>query len=129
MMTATVRKTHTTNETSNDNYCGATLPVSACGRQVSKEIWGEHGGCVFKVGTEMYFVPTQQVADEDMLYITCDAQKIEGPMEGWRSTLALGDMANHQVEDAILDHLHTSRSRKKQGECFVVTRDGKTFRL
>lgn len=129
MMTASVQKFHDEAEISNDNYCAATLSVSACGRQVSKEIWGDHDGCIFKVGNDMYFVPTQQMADEDMLYITCDAQKIEGPMDGWRSRLALGDVAGHQVEDAILGHLHSSRRQKPKGEAFVVTRDGKTFRL
>ncbi len=113
----------------NDNYCGATLPVSSCGRQIADGAGGEQGGCVFKVGNQLYFVPTQQVAEDDMLYITCDAQKIEGPIEGWRSRLALGDVAEQEVEDAILDHLHATPRKKKQGEAFVVTRDGKTFRL
>lgn len=130
MMTSSARKIQDRNENSNDNYCGATLDVSTCGRQVSTGIWAEHNGCIFKVGNEMYFVPTKQVADEDMLYITCDAQKIEGSMDGWRSHLSLGDSADHSVEDAILGHLHKSRRQKKpQGEAFVITRDGKTFRL
>jgi len=117
----------------NDNYCAAPLPVaslavSAHDRKVSSGALGEHGGCVFKVGNDMYFVPTQNVAEDDMLYITCDAQKIEGPVEGWRSRLALGDIAESMVEDAIVDHL-TSSASTKQGEAFVVTRDGKIFRL
>lgn len=129
MMNAILRKTSHEASISNDNYCNAALSVSACGRQVSAGSWGEPGGCVFKVGDEMYFVPTKQVADEDMLYITCDAQKIEGSFDGWRSHLSLGDSADRDVEDAILGHLHKTPRAKKQGECFVITRDGKTFRL
>lgn len=128
-MYANRRKTNDEIEFTNDNYCGGSLPVSSYDRKVSTDVWGEHNGCVFKVGSEMYFVPTKQVFDEDMLYITCDAQKIEGPMEGWRSHLSLGDVADHTVEDAILDHLHSSRRNKSQGEAFVITRDGKTFKL
>ena len=130
MMTSIVHIHDADNAISNDNYrATAALPVSAYGRQADGGIWGEPGGCVFKVGHEMYFVPTRQVAEEDMLYITCDAQKIEGPMDGWCSRLSLGDIADHKIEDAILDHLHSSMLSKKKGEAFVVTRDGKTFRL
>jgi hypothetical protein len=113
----------------NDNYCGAAMKVSVCGKQVSEAVWGEQDGCVFRVGSEMYFVPTQQTAEDDMLYITCDAQKIEGPMDGWRSRLSLSDGAAEDVEDAIVDHLQTSRHTKGLGETFIVMRDGKTFRL
>jgi len=114
---------------SNDNCCTAALAVSSCEHDIVMGALGEHGGCVFKVGSDMYFVPTQQVAEDDMLYITCDAQKIEGPVEGWRSRLALGAIAESKIEDAILSHLTTSPRKNKQGEAFVVTRDGKTFRL
>ena len=129
MLNAILRKTSDETDFSNDNYCGAALTVSACGRPISTGAWDEHGGCVFKVGNEMYFVPTRQVADDDMLYITCDAQKIEGSFDGWRSRLSLGDSANREVEDAILGHLHSVPRLRQQGECFVITRDGKTFRL
>ena len=129
MMSTILCKTDHYEQISNDNYCTATLQVSACGREVSSGAWGEHGGCVFKVGNDMYFVPTQQVAEDDMLYITCDAQKIEGPVEVCRSHLALGEIANHEVEDAIVDHLHTALDLRKQGETFVITRDRKTFKL
>ena len=129
MTTALSHKVAAKNTTSNDNYCVATVPVSACGRQVSKESWGEDNGCIFKVGNEMYYVPTRQVADEDTLYITCDAQKIQAPMDGWRSSMSLGDIADREIEDAILDHLHASRRVKPKGDAFVITRDGKTFRL
>lgn len=129
MTHALLKTKHAKSGISNDNYCGAALPVSSYGRQASKEIWGDHDGCVFKVGDDMYFVPTKQMADEDMLYITCDAQKIDSPMEGWRSRLSLGDVADNKVEDAILGHLHENHRDQKRGEAFVVTRDGKTFRL
>jgi hypothetical protein len=113
-----------------NDCCAATLPVSACSLLVSDGAWGENGGCIFKVGDDMYFVPTQQVAEDDTLYITCDAQKIEGPLDSWRSRLALGDIAASEVEDAILRYLHAAaRVAKAQGDVFVVTSDGKTFRL
>ncbi len=130
MMSAILRKTETQTSISNDNYCAATLNVSTCGRQIESGTWGEDTGCVFKVGSDMYFVPTKQVYGDDMLYITCDAQKIESPMDGWRSRLSLGDIAESEVEDAILGHLHSvKKNKQKQGESFVVTREGKTFRI
>lgn len=129
MMTALLRKADVQDEFDRDNYCDAALPVSACGREVSAGSWGENGGCIFKVGNDLYFVPTQQVADEDMLYITCDAQKIEGPVVESRTRLALGAIANPAVEDAIVSHLHAAPRLAQKGEAFIVTRDGKTFRL
>jgi hypothetical protein len=129
MINAILPKTRDEAFLSNDNYCAATLSVSSYERPISTGTFGEHSGCVFKVGDDMYFVPTQQVAEEDMLYITCDAQKIEGSFDGWRSTLSLGDIAAREIEDAILGHLHSVLRVKKQGECFVITREGKTFRL
>ena len=129
MMHALLKTKASKSDISNDNYCTASLPVSSYGRQATKEVWGEHDGCVFKVGDDMYFVPTKQVTEDDMLYITCDAQKIDSPMEGWRSRLSLGDVADTEVEDAILGHLHDTRRDEKRGEAFVITRDGKTFRL
>ena len=129
MMKATLPKFKEEMSILNDNFCAATSPVSRCEQQVASKVYSENSGCVFKVGNEMYFVPTQHVADEDMLYITCDAQKIEGPLDDWRTRLFLGDIADGEVEDAILDHLLETSHAKPSGEAFVVTRDGKTFRL
>jgi hypothetical protein len=113
---------------SSDDCCDATLPVTPYGHQISDCVWGEYEGCVFKVGNDLYFVPTQQVADADMLYIACDAQKIEGCLDDLCTRLALGESAAREVENAILDHLYRSR-HAKTGEAFVVTSSGKTFRL
>lgn len=111
---------------SNDNYRDGGTNTDS--RHLASGTWGEHKGCIFKVGDEMYFVPTEVVAGADTLYITCDAQKIEAPMDGWRSRLALGDIAESAVEDRILQHL-TSTRQSIEGEAFVITRDRKTFRL
>jgi hypothetical protein len=108
--------------------CDATLPVIPYDRQICGDGWGEHKGCIFKVGNDMYFVPTQQVADQDTLYIACDAQKIEGCLDDLCMRLSLGESAAREIETAILDHLYRSR-HAKTGEAFVVTSSGKTFRL
>lgn len=129
MTTLVQLKSINSNVVLNDNYCTAMLPVSACARSGNDTILGERDGSIFRVGDEFYFVPTHQVADDDILYIACDAQKIEGPMDGWRSQLALGDMAGEAIEDAIVDHLYSSLDDDRCGESFVITRDGKTFRL
>jgi hypothetical protein len=113
----------------NPTYCAAPLDVNDADATITTGAFGETGGRVFRVGQDMYFVPMQQVAGDDEVYIACDAQKIEGPVEGWRSRLNLGDAAESDVEDAILDHLISKKSSTKKGEAFVIMRDGKTFRL
>jgi len=112
---------------SRQNYCAAALAVSTYKKTVKSGVWGENGGSIFRVGNDMYFVPTQQVANDE-IFITCDAQKIEGEIDGWRSRLNLGDAAANDVEHAIIRHLH-ALSRIDKGNAFAVTSDGTTVRL
>src|SRR5215469_1234039 len=98
MINAIVSKTGFTNFISNDNCCSATSGFSTHAQPIMCGVWGDHDGCVFRVGEEMYFVPTQQVMGEGMLYITCDTQRVENSFDGWRSRLTLGDGAGHTVE-------------------------------
>jgi hypothetical protein len=107
----------------------AAMPVLCSDSLMTDSVLGAHSGCVFQVGGAMYFVPTQHVAGDDTLYITCDAQRVEGLVGGQRSRLVLGDRADRSVEDAILDHLCSSRQAKGDGASFVVTSWGQTFRL
>jgi hypothetical protein len=103
-----------------------SLPVIFCGCQTCDGVGGDYKGCVFKVGEDMYFVPTQHVANQDTLYIACDTQRIEG---GPDAGISLGEGAKREIEHAILNHLFRKQSAKKDGEAFVVTSSGKTFRL
>ena len=83
MIVSSSHKTKDATRPSKNNCCDAALSVISYGSQISHGTRGEYEGCVFKVGDDMYFVPTQRVANRDTLYIACNAQKIEGGVDEW----------------------------------------------
>lgn len=129
MMTATLQNKHDYSALKNEDFCNAAIPQNVYSCDLNRGRWGVPGGCLFKVGGDIYFVPTLQVANDDLLYITCDAQKLEGSPDTWSKHLPLGDVAQPEVEDAIVEHLQESRMYRTNGESFVIMRGGKTYRL
>lgn len=114
---------------SNDNHSLPALSSFGNDRLMADDVLGASNGCVFNLGGVMYFVPTQPIAGEGRLFITCDAQRIDVLSDGRRSHLALGGRADASIEQIILDHLCALYEGQPCGDSFVVTSWGKTFRL